>query len=75
MLSRYEGGIYEVLSDEPVTLGEVVKVLGVNYRTARDVLMHLALMRRDVRCKASGRIHVFWRERDDVLCIGIIQYI
>jgi hypothetical protein len=45
--------IYDVLSDEPVTHGE----------TARGVLTRLAPTGRDVRCKASGRIHMFWRER------------
>ena len=63
MPGRYEGRIYDILSDEPVMLGEIAKRLGVNYKTVRDALMHLAPTGRDVRCKASGRIHVFWRER------------
>jgi hypothetical protein len=25
--------------------------------------MHLALTKKDVRYKAAGRIHIFWRER------------
>jgi len=51
-----------MLSDEPVTPNEVAKKLGINYKTAKDVLMHLALTRKDVRYKSSGRIHIFWRE-------------
>ena len=63
MPSRYEDKIYEMLSDEPVTPNEVAKKLGVNFKTAKDVLMHLAVTRKDVRYKASGRIHIFWRKR------------
>jgi predicted ArsR family transcriptional regulator len=61
--SRYEDRIYEMLSDEPVTPNEVAKKLGVNFKTAKDVLMHLAVTRKDVHYKASGRIHIFWREK------------
>jgi hypothetical protein len=56
--SRCEDRIYEVLSD---THGETAGRLGLNCKTAKDVLVHLASTGRDVRCKASGRIHMFWR--------------
>ena len=62
MPSRYEDRIYEILSSEPVTPGEVARRLGVNYKAAGDVLMHLALTRKDVRYKASRRINIFWRD-------------
>jgi ribosomal protein S25 len=52
-----------MLSDEPVTPNEVAKKLGVNFKTAKDVLMHLAVTKKDVHYKASGRIHIFWRKR------------
>jgi Mn-dependent DtxR family transcriptional regulator len=61
--SRYEEAIYRMLSGEPVTPNEVAKRLGINFRTAKDALMRLAITRRDVRYKNSGRIHLFWRER------------
>jgi predicted ArsR family transcriptional regulator len=61
--SRYEDRIYEMLSDEPVTPGEVAKKLGINFKTAKDALMRLAITSKDVRYKASGRIHIFWREQ------------
>ena len=62
MPSKYTEVVYSMLSDEPVTPNEVAKKLGINYKTAKDVLMHLALTRKDVRYKSSGRIHIFWRE-------------
>ncbi|MEM2711394.1 MAG: hypothetical protein QXY46_05940 [Candidatus Bathyarchaeia archaeon] len=62
MPSRYEKAVYDMLSDEPVTSNEAAKKLGVNYHTAKNVLMHLAVTRKDVRYKSSGRIHIFWRE-------------
>jgi Mn-dependent DtxR family transcriptional regulator len=63
MPSRYEETVYSLLLDEPVTPGEVAKRLGVNYKTAKDVLRRLTVTRRDVRYKNSGGIHLFWRER------------
>jgi predicted ArsR family transcriptional regulator len=54
--------IYGMLSVEPIALGEIAKKIGLNCKTARGVLTCLAATGRDVRCKASGRIHVFWRE-------------
>jgi hypothetical protein len=47
----YKDKIYDVLSGEPVTPNEVVKMLSINFKTAKDV-----------HYKASGRIHIFWRE-------------
>ena len=63
MSSRYEGSIYEVLSDESVTLGKVARKLDVNYKITRDILMHPALTRKDVRYKASDMIRIFWAYR------------
>jgi Mn-dependent DtxR family transcriptional regulator len=60
--SKYESKIYEMLSGEPVTPSEVAKKLGINYKTAKDALMQLAVTRKDVHYKPSGRIHIFWRE-------------
>jgi predicted ArsR family transcriptional regulator len=53
--------IYGMLSVEPIALGEIAKKIGLNYKTARGVLTRLAPTGRDARCKASGRIHMFWR--------------
>jgi predicted transcriptional regulator len=61
MTSRYEENIYNMLLDAPVTPNEVSKKLGINYKTAKDALMHLAVTRKDVRYKNSGRIHLFWK--------------
>ena len=61
MPSRYEKTIYNMLSDEPVTPNEVAKRLGITHKTSKDVLTHLALTRKDVRYKNSGRIHLFWK--------------
>jgi Mn-dependent DtxR family transcriptional regulator len=61
--SKYEQAIYDMLSSEPVTPSEVAKKLGINYKTAKDALMRLAITRKDVRYRNSGRIHIFWREK------------
>jgi ribosomal protein S25 len=61
---RCEDRIYDILPSEPVTPGEIAGRIGVNCKTAEDVLVHLAPTGRDARYKASGRIHIFWRERD-----------
>jgi len=61
MPSRYEEAIYNMLSDEPVTPKEVAEKLRINYKTAKDALMRLAVTRKDVRYKNSGRIHIFWK--------------
>jgi Mn-dependent DtxR family transcriptional regulator len=61
--SNYEEEIYDMLSKEPLTPSEVAKKLGIDFRTAKDALMRLALTKKDVRHKAVGRIHIFWRER------------
>jgi hypothetical protein len=62
--SRCEDRIYDILSDEPTTHGETAGRIGLNCKTARGVLTRLAPTGRDARCKASGRIHIFWRGRD-----------
>ena len=61
MGSRFEERIYELLSLEPVTPSEVSKRVGVTYKTAQRALMHLALTRKDVAYRNSGRIHLFWK--------------
>ena len=53
MPSRYKDKIYDVPSDAPVTPNEVVKKLGINFKTAKDVLMRLAVTRRT--CTTSRR--------------------
>jgi Mn-dependent DtxR family transcriptional regulator len=63
LLSKYEQAIYDMLSSEPVTPNEVAKKLGINYKTAKDALMRLAITKKDVHYKNSGRIHIFWREK------------
>jgi predicted transcriptional regulator len=60
--SKFEGRIYKMLSDEPVTPNEVAKKIEVSHKTAQRVLMHLALTRDDVKYKNSGRIHLFWKK-------------
>lgn len=67
MPSRYEETVYNTLSDEPVTPNEVAKKLGITHKTAKDALMHLAVTRKDVRYKNSGRIHIFWKVRGRVV--------
>ena len=64
MPSRYEEEIYEMLSKEPLTPSEVAKKLGIDFRTAKDALMRLALTKKDVRYKTAGRIHIFWFWRE-----------
>ncbi len=54
MPSRYEEAIYNMLSDEPVTPNEVAKKLDVTHKAAKDALMHLAIVRKDMRYKNSG---------------------
>ncbi|RLF12259.1 MAG: hypothetical protein DRJ69_01095 [Thermoprotei archaeon] len=61
MTSRYEAKVYDMLSEGPVTAGEVAKKIGVTHKTALRILMHLALTRKDVMYRNSGRIHIFWR--------------
>jgi hypothetical protein len=61
MSNGYEKMVYEMFLNELVTPNEVVKRLGINYRTVEDCLMQLTMSRKDVRYKGSGRIHIFWR--------------
>lgn len=60
--SKFEERIYELLSLEPVTPSEVAKRVGVTYKTAQRALMLLALTKKDVAYKNSGRIHIFWKK-------------
>jgi hypothetical protein len=46
-----------------MTPSEVAKRLGINYNTAKDALMQLAVTRKNVYYKPSGRIHIFWRKK------------
>jgi len=62
MHSKFEESIYRILSREPVTPNEVAKKLDISHKTALRSLMQLALTKRDVHYKSSGRIHLFWRE-------------
>jgi predicted ArsR family transcriptional regulator len=63
MPGRYEDIINGILSREPVTVNEVARRVGVTNKTALKTLMQLALTRKDVHYKPSGRIHIFWREK------------
>lgn len=58
MRSRFEEANYQLLSEEPVTPKEVALK-----KTTQRVLMQLALTKKDVRYKNSGRIHLFWKMR------------
>ena len=61
MTSKYEERVYHMLSDEPVTPNEIALKIDVAHKTAQRILMHLALTRKDVKYKNSGRIHLFWK--------------
>jgi len=61
-MGKYDEAVYGILS-EPMTPNEVAKKLGITQKTAQRVLMHLALTRKGVKYKNSGRIHIFWKER------------
>jgi len=61
-MSKYDEAVYHILS-EPVTPNEIAKRLGITQKTAQRALMHLALTRKDVKYKNSGRIHIFWKEK------------
>jgi len=50
-----------MLSDEPVTPNEIALKIDVAHKTAQRILMHLALTRKDIKYKNSGRIHLFWK--------------
>jgi predicted transcriptional regulator len=71
-LGRYDEAVYRILSD-PVTPNEVAKKLGVTQKTAQRVLMHLALTREDVKYKNSGRIHIFWKEKENQELAGSLE--
>ena len=62
--SKYESKVYEILERAPMTPSEVAKRVGVNYKTAQRALMHLALTRKDVQYRNSGRIHLFWVDKE-----------
>ncbi len=59
---EWEQKIYRLLSREPVTPSEVSKKLKISYKTAQRVLLRLAIERKDVAHKTSGRIYLFWKE-------------
>lgn len=61
MPGKYEEIIYKVLCDEPVTPNEIALKLKITQKTAQKTLMQLALTKRDVKYKNSGRIHLFWK--------------
>jgi len=61
MTSKYEERVYQMLSEEPVTPNEIALKIDVAHKTAQRILMHLALTRKDVKYKNSGRIHLFWK--------------
>jgi len=60
MTSKYEERVYQMLS-EPVTPNEIALKIDVAHKTAQRILMNLALTRKDVKYKNSGRIHLFWK--------------
>ena len=64
MGSRFEESIYQMLSREPVTANEIAKKLEISHKTALRALMHLALTKEYVFYKNSGRIHIFWKEKE-----------
>ena len=64
MGSRFEESVYQMLSREPVTPNEVAKNLEISHKTALRALMHLALTKKDVAYKNSGRIHLFWKRSE-----------
>ncbi|NIO37442.1 hypothetical protein GTO27_07030 [Candidatus Bathyarchaeota archaeon] len=62
MGGKFEEPIYQMLSHAPVTPSEIAKELEISHKTALRTLMHLALTKKDVLYKNSGRIHLFWKE-------------
>lgn len=62
MTSNFEKAIYGALSLQPATPNEIASRLNMNYKTVQRVLLQLALTRKDVRFRNSGRIQLFWRE-------------
>ena len=71
-MGKYDEAVYRILSD-PVTPNEVAKKLGITQKTAQRVLMHLALTREDVKYKNSGRIHIFWKQRENQELAGGLE--
>jgi predicted transcriptional regulator len=59
-MDKYDEIFYCILSD-PVTPNEIAKKLKVMQKTAQRILMRLALTRENVKCRNSGRIHIFWK--------------
>lgn len=57
----YEEKIYRILTTEPVTPSEIAAKVGVSYKTAQKVLLSLAATKREIGCRKSGRIYLFWR--------------
>ena len=71
-MGKYDEAVYRILSD-PVTPNEVAKKIGITQKTAQRILMHLALTREDVKYKNSGRIHIFWKERENQELAGGLE--
>ena len=55
---RFEESVYQMLSREPVAPNEVAKKLETSHKTVLRALMHLALTRKAMFYKNSGRIHL-----------------
>jgi predicted ArsR family transcriptional regulator len=53
--------IYDILSGEPVTSSEIAGKVGVSYKTAQKSLLELAATNKEIACRKSGRIYLFWR--------------
>jgi predicted transcriptional regulator len=60
-MSKYEDKIYDILSTEPVTPSEIAEKVGVSYKTAQKILLTLAVSKKEIACRKSGRIYLFWR--------------
>jgi len=62
MSGQYEDKVYGLLSRGTVAAGEAAVKLDITHNTALKTFMRLALTKKDVHYKNSGRIHLFWRE-------------
>ena len=55
--------VYKALKNiEPQTPYEIAKALGLNQKTVQSILLELALMKSNVKCKKIGRYRLFWKE-------------
>lgn len=62
MAGDNEARVYEILTQEPVTPSEIAGKVGISYKTAQKILLELAATKKDVACRKSGRIFLFWRK-------------